>query len=219
VLANGREDTDAGWGQPQRNRVITDGVAYEVTRILEQNVLGGTGVGAYFGRPTAGKTGTTDNHADAWFSGFVPQLETTVWVGYPQGEIPMLSVHGISVAGGTFPATIWKLFMETAMESAPALTWQLPREPVVWQPWTQGQYGSSLAPVTPTYTSTTGTTTTGTTTTTPTQTVPTTTGRTVTIVPPPPPPPPEPPPPPPPEPPPPPPPSPPAPPPPPLPGP
>jgi penicillin-binding protein 1A len=215
VLANGREDTDAGWGQPQRNRVVTDGVAYEVTRILEQNVLGGTGVGAYFGRPAAGKTGTTDNHADAWFSGFVPQLETTVWVGYPQGEIPMLSVHGSSVQGGTFPATIWKLFMETAMENAPALTWQLPRQPVVWQPWTQGQYGSSLAPTTPTYTPTTGatTTTTGTTTTTPTQTVPTTTGRTVTVVPPPPPPPP------PPEPPPPPPPSPPAPPPPPPPGP
>ena len=115
VLANGKEDTDAGWGKPQRQRVITDGVAYEVTKILEENVLGGTGVGAYFGRPAAGKTGTTDNHADAWFSGYVPQLETTVWVGYPQGEIPMENVHGIAVAGGTFPATIWKLFMETAM--------------------------------------------------------------------------------------------------------
>ena len=69
VLANGKEDTDAGWGKPQRQRVISDGVAYEVTKILEENVLGGTGVGAYFGRPAAGKTGTTDNHADAWFSG------------------------------------------------------------------------------------------------------------------------------------------------------
>ena len=65
VLANGKEDTDAGWGKPQRKRVISDGVAYEVTRILEQNVLCGTGVGANFGRPAAGKTGTTDNHADA----------------------------------------------------------------------------------------------------------------------------------------------------------
>ena len=122
VLANGKEDTDAGWGQPPRKRVISDGVAYEVTQILQQNVLEGTGVGAYFGRPAAGKTGTTDNHADAWFSGYVPQLETTVWVGYPQGEIPMENVHGISVAGGTFPATIWKLFMESAMEGTPELT-------------------------------------------------------------------------------------------------
>jgi penicillin-binding protein 1A len=144
VLANGREDTDAGWGQPQRTRVISDGVAYEVTKILEQNMLEGTGVGAYFGRPAAGKTGTTDNHADAWFSGYVPQLETTVWVGYPQGEIPMENVHGISVAGGTFPATIWHLFMEQALANAPALTWQYPRDPVVWRPFTQGQYSSSL---------------------------------------------------------------------------
>ncbi len=199
VLANGKEDTDAGWGQPQRRRVISDGVAYEVTKILEQNVLGGTGVGAYFGRPAAGKTGTTDNHADAWFSGYVPQLETTVWVGYPQGEIPMENVHGISVAGGTFPASIWRLFMEQAMVSAPALTWQYPRDPVEWKPFTQGQYGSSLRPTTTYYnspTTTAGTTTTGRTAPPP-PPPPATTGRTITTVPSAPPPPPEPPPPPP----------------------
>jgi penicillin-binding protein 1A len=74
----------------------------------------GTGVGAYFGKTSGGKTGTTDNYADAWFCGFVPGLEATVWIGYPRGEIPMRSVHGISVSGPTFPATIWKLFMERA---------------------------------------------------------------------------------------------------------
>ena len=47
-------------------------------------MLYGTGVGAYFGRPAAGKTGTTDNYADAWFCGYTPNLEATVWVGYPQ---------------------------------------------------------------------------------------------------------------------------------------
>jgi penicillin-binding protein 1A len=163
VLANGKVDTDAGWGQPQRRRAISDGVAYEVTQILQDNVLEGTGVGAYFGRPAAGKTGTTDNHADAWFSGYVPQLETTVWVGYPQGEIPMENVHGISVAGGTFPATIWKLFMESALQNAPSLDWRQPLDPVVWRPFTQGQYASSLSPPPPPYyapsTTTTGTTT------------------------------------------------------------
>jgi len=193
VLANGKVDTDAGWGQPDRRRVISDGVAYEVTKILEDNVLQGTGVGAYFGRPAAGKTGTTDNHADAWFSGYTPQLETTVWVGYPQGEIPMEDVHGIAVAGGTFPASIWRLFMEKAMANTPELTWQYPRDPVVWRSWTQGQYGSSLRP-TYTYTPTntyTPTTTTQTTTTAapPPPPPPTTTGRTITIAPPPPPPP------------------------------
>jgi penicillin-binding protein 1A len=150
-LANGKVDTDAGWGKPHRKRVISDGVAWEVTRILQQNVLGGTGVGAYFGRPAAGKTGTTDNHADAWFSGYVPQLEATVWVGYPQGEIPMTNVHGISVQGGSFPATIWHLFMEAAVANKAALDWPQPLNPVVWQSWTKGQYGSSYAPPPPSY--------------------------------------------------------------------
>jgi penicillin-binding protein 1A len=149
ILAGGKVDTDVGWGRPDRRRAISDGVAYEVTRILKENMLDGTGVGAYFGRPAAGKTGTTDNHADAWFSGFVPQLEATVWVGYPQGEIPMENVHGISVAGGTFPATIWRLFMQRAVAKLPSLDWLEPRDPVVWRPFTQGQYGSGLSPPPP----------------------------------------------------------------------
>jgi penicillin-binding protein 1A len=194
VLANGKVDTDVGWGNPQRRRAISDGVAYEVTQILQDNVLEGTGVGAYFGRPTAGKTGTTDNHADAWFSGYVPQLETTVWVGYPQGEIPMENVHGISVAGGTFPATIWRLFMEAALANAPALDWQQPRSPVVWRRFTQGQYASSLSAPPSTYYPTTSPSTGGTTTSTP---RPPVTRRTKTTAPPPPPPAPPPPPPPP----------------------
>jgi penicillin-binding protein 1A len=114
VLPGGKIDTDAGWGVPQRKRAVPDWVAAEVVRILQENMTSGTGVGAYFGKTSAGKTGTTDNFADAWFCGFVPGLEATVWIGYPRGEIPMRSVHGISVSGPTFPATIWKLFMERA---------------------------------------------------------------------------------------------------------
>jgi len=143
VLAGGKVDTDVGWGNPQRKRVISDGVASEVTRILQMNIQEGTGVGANIGRPAGGKTGTTDNHADAWFSGYTPQLETTVWVGYPGGEIPMESVHGIAVAGGTFPATIWHLFMQAALWRAPVLEFLQPRNPVEWRSFTQGQYGSS----------------------------------------------------------------------------
>src|SRR5437764_13245051 len=156
VLANGKEDTDAGWGQPDRKRVINDGVAYEVTKILEDNVLSGTGVGAYFGRPAAGKTGTTDNHADAWFCGYTPQLETTVWVGYPRAEIPMNDVHGIAVAGGTFPATIWHLFMQSALWHAHPLNFPDPRHYPVFGSW-HGQYAfagggydsSAVTPYTP----------------------------------------------------------------------
>jgi penicillin-binding protein 1A len=119
VLPGGKVDKEAGWGAPQRKRVIPDWVAAEVTRILEENMTAGTGTGAYFGKLSAGKTGTTDNFADAWFCGFLPSLEATVWIGYPRGEIPMRSVHGIEVSGPTFPATIWKLFMERAIDYAP----------------------------------------------------------------------------------------------------
>ena len=112
VLPNGKEDTKAGWGSPKRTRVISDGVAWKVTQILEDNVSYGTGTRAAFGRPAAGKTGTTDKHADAWFVGYTPDLSTAVWMGYQAGEIPMENVHGISVSGGSFPAEIWRLMME-----------------------------------------------------------------------------------------------------------
>jgi penicillin-binding protein 1A len=133
VLPDGRVDREAGWGKPQRKRVIPDWVAAEVTRILEENMTQGTGVGAYFGQLSAGKTGTTDSYADAWFCGFTPSLEATVWIGYPAGEIPMTSVHGIAVSGPTFPATIWKLFMERAVTFAPRPTaFPTPRTTPVW---------------------------------------------------------------------------------------
>ena len=68
------------------------------------------------GRPVAGKTGTTENYGDAWFVGYTPQLVAAVWVGYPNELRPMLTeFHGDPVAGGTFPALIWKSFMEKAL--------------------------------------------------------------------------------------------------------
>jgi penicillin-binding protein 1A len=152
ILANGKEDTKAGWGTPARRRVIPDGVAYTVTKILEQNVLYGTGTRANFGRPAAGKTGTTDDHADAWFCGYVPNLEATVWVGYPQAEIPMENVHGIAVAGGSFPAEIWRLFMERAIRYTHSQDFALPKTYPVWKPFERGDYAIQYAPETTTTT-------------------------------------------------------------------
>ncbi|HVH51382.1 MAG TPA: transglycosylase domain-containing protein, partial [Gaiellaceae bacterium] len=84
VLASGEVDRHAGWGKPQHERVIPDWIASTVTEVLGQNMLYGTGRGAHIsGRTDAGKTGTTDNYADAWFSGYTPRIETTVWIGYP----------------------------------------------------------------------------------------------------------------------------------------
>jgi penicillin-binding protein 1A len=140
VLPDGSVDKGADWGVSKRKRVMPDGVAYEVTRILEQNMTGGTGTGAYYGDPSsAGKTGTTDNFADAWFAGYTPRASTVVWVGYPNAQIEMRSVHGIQVAGGTFPASIWNLFMSSVFAGAPSVDWPLPANPVEWQPF-QGQY-------------------------------------------------------------------------------
>jgi penicillin-binding protein 1A len=140
VLGNGKVDTDAGWAEPSRKRVISPGVAYTVTQILEQNMQYGTGTGAYFGRPAAGKTGTTDNYADAWFCGYTPQLEATIWIGYPRGEVPMLNVHGIAVSGPTFPATIWKSFMATAVGRKQPVDFKEPSVMPTWHSFTRGQY-------------------------------------------------------------------------------
>jgi penicillin-binding protein 1A len=140
VLPNGKVDTDAGWGQSKRERVIPDWVASTVTQVLEQNMLYGTGTGAHVsGHTDAGKTGTTDDYADAWFSGYTPRLVGTVWMGYPTGRIPMLDVHGIAVSGGTFPAQIWHLFMETAVGGRPDVPFPPAKTEPVWVSW-RGQY-------------------------------------------------------------------------------
>ncbi len=162
VLANGREDTEAGWGKPHRTRVIPDGVAHEVTAILEDNISYGTGRRAAFGRPAAGKTGTTDKHADAWFVGYTPDLATAVWMGYQAGEIPMENVHGIAVSGGSFPAEIWRLFMERTIGLRPPRDFPEPRTQPEWKPFERGRWALSYDPYdVPPETTTTGTTTTG----------------------------------------------------------
>jgi penicillin-binding protein 1A len=144
ILASGKEDTDAGWGKAKRKRVLERWQAWAVTKVLEQNIQGGTGVAAYFGRPSAGKTGTTEQWADAWFCGYTPNLSTVVWVGYPQGEIPMKSVHGISVTGGSFPAEIWRRFMEPALAPTSVAEWNVPYDQTPeWHTFEHGQYAHS----------------------------------------------------------------------------
>jgi penicillin-binding protein 1A len=149
ILENGKVDTQAGWGVPKRKRVLSDGAADAVTAILEENIRYGTGTRASLGRPAAGKTGTTDHHADAWFAGYTPDLQTTVWVGYARGEIPMENVHGISVAGGTFPAEIWRRFMERAVANMPVREFPEPRQPPVWQYFHRGPLALSYDPYAP----------------------------------------------------------------------
>ncbi len=99
-----------------------------VTYALQDVVTYGTGTAARLSdRPVAGKTGTAQNYVDSWFCGYTPQLATCVWVGYPQGEIPMESVEGVSpVYGGTIPAAIWHDFMTVAMQGQPVESFPVP---------------------------------------------------------------------------------------------
>jgi membrane peptidoglycan carboxypeptidase len=112
-----------------------------LTSMLQDVVRSGTGKRAALGdRPVAGKTGTTENYGDAWFVGYTPQLVTAVWVGYPNKLEPMLTqFDGLPVAGGTFPALIWKEFEARALRklgeppesfAAPQAQYAVPRHVV-----------------------------------------------------------------------------------------
>jgi membrane peptidoglycan carboxypeptidase len=105
------------------NRVVPKRVLSQeddgiLTSLLQGVVTSGTGKAAALpDRPVAGKTGTTENYGDAWFVGYTPQLAIAVWVGYPTRLVPMLTdFHGSPVAGGTYPAEIWKTFAQSAFK-------------------------------------------------------------------------------------------------------
>ena len=103
---NGKvEETDPDSGE----RVLTEGQAYEVTRILEGVITQGTGAGyTYMGcGAEAGKTGTSEDLSDAWFVGYTPLYSTAVWVGHPQSR----EATGF---GGPTAGPIWRSFMESA---------------------------------------------------------------------------------------------------------
>ncbi|MGH9180289.1 MAG: transglycosylase domain-containing protein, partial [Acidimicrobiales bacterium] len=98
-----------------RTRVLERAQADVVTYCLQQVVESGSGTGARFGRPLAGKTGTTQDFGDAWFVGYTPTLTTAVWMGFPEGNVhKMDNVRGRKVSGGSFPATIFRRFMQAA---------------------------------------------------------------------------------------------------------
>ncbi len=117
-------------------RVLTDGQAYEVTRILEMNVQSGTGTAAGYGCPAAGKTGTTDEGKDAWFVGYTPKLSTAVWVGYPDAGIAMPGAQG-----GTYAAPVWHAFMVPA-HGEDCDDFPQPEEPAEFEPFF-GKYAST----------------------------------------------------------------------------
>jgi membrane peptidoglycan carboxypeptidase len=112
---------------PGRTRVLDTEDADVVNFALSQVMERGTGTGARFGKPAAGKTGTTQDYGDAWFVGYTPKLSTAVWMGYPEGASrPMTNVRGERVTGGSFPARIFRKFMAEATEGDEATRFPKP---------------------------------------------------------------------------------------------
>ena len=106
-------------------RVLKPHVASTVGSILQTVVGRGTATRAQIpGVVIAGKTGTTESYGDAWFVGWTKEYTVAVWVGYPDEFKPMeTEFQGEPVAGGTYPAGIWKTFMQALLKIDP-----LPKE-------------------------------------------------------------------------------------------
>ena len=131
---DGKSDLPARW-RVKRTKVFSDGVTYEATKILQDNVNGGTGTHAQIGCPQGGKTGTTDHNTDAWFVGFTPRMSTAVWVGYPDSRVEMNGLYfGRNVDGGTYPADIWGAYMKQAVGKFCG-PFPKPKEPFQSQPF------------------------------------------------------------------------------------
>lgn len=93
--------------QPSK-KILQKETILTILPLMMASLTYGTGKSAYFGRPIAGKTGTSQNYKDAWTVGFTPDLVTGVWVGNDQNQ----SMNKIT--GGKLPARLWKMFMESA---------------------------------------------------------------------------------------------------------
>nr|MDQ2725112.1 transglycosylase domain-containing protein [Actinomycetota bacterium] len=111
-------------------QVLAPQVDAQLTKILQQVIVGYNGTGGAagdVGSPVAGKTGTTDNSANAWFIGYTPHLTTAVWMGYAQGNIAIQNFRGLkSVQGGGIPAQLWHDYMFQALRSEPSLAGSFP---------------------------------------------------------------------------------------------
>jgi penicillin-binding protein 1A len=80
-----------------------------------------------FDLPAAGKTGTSDDFRDAWFTGFTPTLSVSVWVGYDRG-LSMRDANGVGITGGRAAAPIWADFMIRATSGEPAREFTVPSD-------------------------------------------------------------------------------------------
>ena len=118
-----------------RAQIADPDSVFQLITMMQGVVQRGTGkpAGQGLNRPIAGKTGTSQDFADAWFAGFTPDLVTVVWVGYDNPES-----LGDNQTGGAVAAPIWHDYMATALAGHPVLAFPMPPG-VTMAPWDSGR--------------------------------------------------------------------------------
>jgi membrane peptidoglycan carboxypeptidase len=126
-------------GKPETREAFSAEVAADLTYALKSVVNGGTGAAALaLGRPAAGKTGTSQSNASAWFSAYTPELAASVALFRDSASETLNGIGGLtSVTGGSFPARIWTAFMKGALRGEPITEFPAPSnigglDPVVY---------------------------------------------------------------------------------------
>ena len=112
----------------ETQEVFSKEVMADLTYALKGTITGGTGAAALaLGRPAAGKTGTSQSNASAWFSAYTPQLAASVALFRDSASESLNGIGGLtSVTGGTFPARIWTAFMKGALKGEPVMDFPAP---------------------------------------------------------------------------------------------
>jgi len=126
---------DNNWGKPHRVKALSEAVTAEETKILKENVEGGTATRSAISCPTAAKTGTTSELVDAWLDGYTPRYATAVWMGYPTKRVSMTDVHGEPQQGGYLPAEIWHAYMSRVIEGQSCEEFPAAKESLSYEPF------------------------------------------------------------------------------------
>jgi len=146
VFPNGDVDQPP---DPEGTRVISDGVAYTVAKVMEGTLDFGTAAGYDLpGCIASGKTGTTEEQSDAWFVGYTPDVSTAVWTGNPDARTPLPGY------GATLSAPVWQSYMEVAATKG-CRDYPQPKDPANLSSYSSStaasssDYSTSTTPTTP----------------------------------------------------------------------
>ncbi len=122
--------------QPQIRQAIAPDLAAQMVHLLRQTVDRGTGHrvrASGFARPAAGKTGTTNDNTDAWFTGFTPDLVASVWVGFDDRRThKLVDTRKVQITGGSGAVPIWADFMIAVNEGRPEKDFDVPEDVTIY---------------------------------------------------------------------------------------